>query len=355
VRLTLAAGLVLVGGAAWGGEMNISQFVFRDMNRNGIFDAGESPMPGVTIRLEQESVDPIFRSSNLAGFTNFAMSSDEDDKDITEPGAVSFNVEIPEGFDLTTGNPSQEGRIFPVDGAPAGLALDPPMPFMGIAPTRTIESRSDGVNRMSCAQGDTVIPAARWDDRLVCTVGPGVWDVSWQVSDGAPIERQVTVSDWPIRVPVRAESGEGPADTVLTFDGIIDSENIQEMAASEGFVWHNLIAVHRKFYGGWGYVNGTVSGEFSAYNSSGHPATLSSSEPFTFHGAFISVAWPEAKKARVRIEGYAGDQLVAEDAFFASNLRPIWFDANWDKVDRVVFSHDRYWQLVIDDLKLSRR
>lgn len=354
MRRAFAVGLILAAGGAQGGEMNISQFVFRDINRNGIFDAGESPMPGVTIRLEQAGLEPVYRSSNLAGFTNFAMSSDDDDKDITQPGDVRFHVEIPAGFDLTTGNPAQGGRIFEVSGAPAGLAMDPPMPFMGLAPTRTIESRSDIVTGMSCAQGETVIPAVRLDDRLVCTVGPGIWDVTWQLPD-TPVNRRVTVSDWPIRVPVRASDGDyATPDTLVSFDGIIGSENIQEMAASDGFVWHNLIAVHRKFYGGWGYVNGTVSGEFSAYNSSGHPATLSSDQPFTFHGAFISVAWPEAKDANVRVEGYVGDTLVAEDAFVASNIRPIWFDANWSDVDRVVFSHDTYWQLVIDDLKLSR-
>lgn len=353
MRLAVLAA-VLVAGSAVAGEMNISQFVFRDSNRNGVFDAGESPYAGIPIRLEQEGAEPIVEESNLAGFANFPMSADDPGQDITGPGEVRFAVELPDGLVLTTEKPVHAARIRRLDRAPAGLVMEPPNPFMGVAPALAIETSAEGLRAMTCASGGLVLEAVPRLSDLVCEVTQGTWEVTWRREDGATVSRKVTVADWPVRVPAARAAPPAGQARIETFEGVIGSENIQEMAASDGFTWHNLIAVHRKFYGAWGYTNGTISGEFAAYNSSGHPATLSSDEPFEFRSVLVSVAWPAGRTAPVRFTALREGEVVAEEAFFASNLRPVLFEPRWGGIDTLVISHDTYWQVVIDDLTLAR-
>lgn len=334
--------------------MNISQFVFRDLNRNGVFDLGESPFAGAPIRLEQGAGDPIVRPTNLSGFANFPMSDDQGDADIVSTGPVSFMIEVPDGYVLTTESAVHRAEIQALGSAPGGFVMDPPNPFMGIAPTLTIEAASAGVVQMVCERAEDRVEAERSRDALICPVAQGTWRVMRVFADGETQTREVTVQDWPVRLPRAGGGGNLEATMTEGFDGIITSENIQEMPSSDGLVWHNIVAAHRKYYGGHGYVNGTASGAFAGYTSSGHPGTLKSEAPFSFHGALISVAWPGAVTHPVRITGLRDGEVVGEDTFLASNLRPLWFDAAWSDLDTLIIAHDAYWQVVIDDVVLSR-
>lgn len=356
--LAALAALSATVGAAQATEMNISQYVFRDINRNGVYEIGEGPLAGVPILLYQGEQDNIVEQSNLAGFTNFPMSDDpEDDPDISGPGPLEFRVVLPEGMEMTTGNPRQQtvARLLP--DAPGGIIIDPPLPFMGLAPKLTITAGAEGVDGLTCESGGVSVAAEPVDDGFRCGVTQGVWTVRWALADGTEAQREVRVGNWPVRVPrpsgavVQAEED----DLIVGFDNILYSENIEEVASGHGGVrWHNMVAVHRKFYGGWGYVNGTVSGQFAAYNSSGHPGRLYSEEPFDFIGAFVSVAWPTAMDAPLRIEAIRDGEVVASDEFHASNMMPVWFDAGWGAVDEVRISHETYWQVIIDDVRIGR-
>lgn len=355
-RLGLILGLALIATPAIARDLNISLFVFRDLNRNGIYDRGEVPVSGTKVILEQTARDPITGNANLAGFANFQMSDDED-LDITEPGPVRFTVVPPKGYAVTTGNPVQEGEIRTLRKAPAGLILEPANAFVGLAPVLTIEAAAEGVAAMVCRFEDGVtVTGVEAGGSVACEVGaPGLWSVGWTLlGTGEMVERTVRVGDWPVRVPVARGADPGPPGKTETFEGHIASENITEMGASDGFVWHNLIATHNKFYGGWGYINGTASGEFVGYNSSGHPITLTSATPFDFHGALVAVAWNGALDAPVRFAAYRDGERVGEESFHASNIRPVWFDANWTGIDRLEISHNSYWQFVLDDITLSR-
>ena len=267
---------------------------------------------------------------------------------------MKFSVELPEGYVLTTGNPEQEAVIETMEAAPGGFVMEPPNPFVGLAPALTIEADATGVASMTCNAGYVELMAVPKDSDLVCWAAPGDWTVVWKMGDGREITRDVVLKEWPVRVPVAAAGPSGSQVTVEGFDGLINSENIQEMASSEGYIWHNWVAAHRKFYGGYGYVNSTVTGEFSAYNSSGHPATIEAEEPFEFRGAYVGVAWNDAKRAPVRFRAYRDDELVAEEEFTASNLRPIWFEPRWTGITKLVVSHDTYWQVVVDEVTLAR-
>lgn len=354
----LCALACLVATPALAREMNISQFVFHDTNRNGIFDLGERPFAGAAVfaRFEGEVAD--VKNSNLSGFTNFAMSDDEPDKDITRPGDWSFSVQPPKGFIISTGNPVQQTEIRPMSQAPGGFIADPPLPFVGLAPELTIEAGTDHADRLTCTRGDTQIEAAIDPDfgLFSCHVTSGTWNVAWHRNGTQVAQRTISVTEWPVRLPFPTGPIAQVRDrtTVVGFDDIIRSENIQEVAAGNGGIhWHNMVATHRKFYGGAGYVNSTVSGEFAAYNSSGHPARLYDDQPFDFIGAYVGVAWPTARKAPVRIQALRDGVVIAEDAFFASNFRPVWFDAGFSQINEIRITHDIYWQVIVDDVTLT--
>lgn len=355
VRLLAVILFVGLSSPALSGDLNISQFVFRDLDRNGVYDIGERPLPGVEVLLTQETADPILKTVNLAGFANFKMSDDEA-HDITSPGPVGFSVIVPNGFVLTSESPTQRGDIRSLEHAPSGLILDPPNALVGLAPAVTIEMSAEGVERIECVSPLGISQSAQpTQDGASCAAEmSGIWTVKWVSASGEETSRNVGVDLWPVRTARGSADEVGQVTVVESFDTYLTSENIMEVPAANGFVWHNLIAAHNQFYGGWGYVNGTISGEFSGYNSSGHPVTLKSEETFDFHGAFVSVAWPSATEHPVRFKAFRGETLVAEEAFHASNLRPLWFDARWSAIDRLEILHDTYWQVVLDDIALSR-
>lgn len=351
-----AAALLLTGVAAAADDINISQFVFRDLDRDGVYDRSESPFAGVEVRLSGDGHETSVKTSNLSGFANFLMSQDNPEAAIGNPGPVRFAVEVPQGHFVTTGNAQQSAEVRPLAGSPAGLILDPPMAFVGLAPALYIALAGDVPGGATCRSGAAEVAALEDGGELRCLVTEGTWEVSWTGSDGTPRTRSVTLKQWPVRIAAgpAAEAEAGGTVIVEGFDGLLLSENIQEVGAADGLVWHNVVATHRKFYGGRGYINGTVSGQFVGYTSSGHPATIEADAPVEFRGAFVSVAWPEATLAPVRFRAYRGGELVAEAAFTASDMGPVWFEPRWSRIDRLEIRHDTYWQVVLDDVTFVR-
>lgn len=110
------------------------------------------------------------------------------------------------------------------------------------------------------------------------------------------------------------------------------------------------MATHQKLYRGDGYINAAVSGEYVAYNSSGHPAWIGADAPFDFVGAHVGVAWPKAEGGDIIVSAYRGDDKVGEERLRGAVEGPVWFDADWRGVTRVEFRHDHHWQIVIDDV-----
>jgi hypothetical protein len=98
-------------------------------------------------------------------------------------------------------------------------------------------------------------------------------------------------------------------------------------------------------------VNATTSGECIVYNSSGHPATISSGRPFDFVGGYVGVLWPEGEEGDVIVRAWRTDQLVFEDRFRARLAGPVYFDADYRGVTRIEFTSANYWQIAFDDLE----
>ena len=141
-----------------------------------------------------------------------------------------------------------------------------------------------------------------------------------------------------------------PHNIIADFDTLTASDTLYELPYGYASLnWINWIATHQKLYKGAGYINATVSSEYMAYNSSGHPATVFSDEPFDFVGTYIGVAWPNAEKHEIVVQGLRKDELVYEDKFKGSTAGAVYFDADYRNVTRIVFASEANWQLVIDD------
>src|SRR5690606_17665373 len=133
---------------------------------------------------------------------------------------------------------------------------------------------------------------------------------------------------------------------------VVDFEDVTEKGIREipsglgGLMWWNLVALKVAP----SYTNNAASGDYVAYNSSGHPARIWNSEPFTFTGGHFGVAWRRANGETLRLRGWRRGELVYEDEVPLSNLGPIWFQADYRKIDRLDLATEHYWQVVMDDL-----
>src|SRR5690606_9623099 len=102
------------------------------------------------------------------------------------------------------------------------------------------------------------------------------------------------------------------------------------------------------FYGGSGYINGTVSGEYIAYNSSGVPGTISRGKPFDFIGVHVTAAWPRGAEVDLIVRAWRGGKLVHEDRVMISDAGPSFFLAEYPAIDRIEFSQENYERIVLD-------
>ncbi|MEO7223949.1 MAG: hypothetical protein ABIY37_15895 [Devosia sp.] len=107
------------------GNLNISVFTFRDMNRSGTYDVGDLPMAGLLVDATAADLPSRTRRSNGSGYANFQMSATDLGSDISLPGLYRFTVAVPDHWNVTTNNAAQETRFVMLPGAPADLYADP--------------------------------------------------------------------------------------------------------------------------------------------------------------------------------------------------------------------------------------
>ncbi|TGV50676.1 hypothetical protein EN792_078145, partial [Mesorhizobium sp. M00.F.Ca.ET.149.01.1.1] len=85
-----------------------SLLVFRDLNRNGVYDMGDRPMSRAAVELDKPNGSTVMRLTNAGGFANFRMSVSQRDFEVVDPGHYAFRVVPPPGYSVTTGNAWQE-------------------------------------------------------------------------------------------------------------------------------------------------------------------------------------------------------------------------------------------------------
>ncbi len=345
------------------GNMNISCFVYRDINRNGIYDIEDRPYGGLNFLLSRPGLPHVLGNSNVSGFANFKMSLNNDIHPINSAGKYLITAQVHQGWEITSANVEQTLNIEELNGSPSGLIAKQTLQPLGVAPKLTISGNLnfekirdiDDFQLISTSPNDE--KAEVEVDKLgqyIFDVIPGKWKIELKLSDRKIQLRNLNITNYPVRIsdfsPENTYANPTNPLNIVSFDDLTTSDTLYEIPSGyAGLKWHNWISVHHKFYRGNGYINNTVSGEFIAYNSSGHPASIYSSKPFDFLGANIGVAWPEAEEGDIQISGWRGDQMIYQDTFRGSVSGPIWFAADYKSVTRIDIGTEKYWQVVMDD------
>jgi hypothetical protein len=358
-----------------GSQLNISTFAFRDINRNGIYDMSDHPMAGVVFEVTGGG-RTISRRTNNSGFGNFPMSVLDRNKAIVNRGEYTFLAMIPSGWLLTTDNASQRSVFEIMPGAPGDMISSIPPQPVGLAQQLTITGRVSksteaAVARLSAfqetdrfriraisAEGEQKEVAVDQTGSFSFAVTAGDWTVVAENDMGDVVDkRQVEISIAPVLLATLVPKGAQPQvtrRTLISFDDLV-TLGIKEIPFGyHGLNWHNWVATHHKFYDGEGYVNVTMSGEFVAYNSSGHPVKISRDRPFDFLGGYFGSAWlGQAEGETLRVKGWRDDALAYDEDIKLSALGPVYFYANFRNITRLEFATDHYWQFVCDDLEFD--
>ena len=343
-------------GSFEGGQMNTSLLVFRDLNRNGVYDIGDRPMSRVAVELDKPIGSTIMRLTNVDGFANFRMSVIQRDFEVVDPGHYAFHVVPPHGYSVTTGNASQESDYVVSPGSPGDMIATRTTHPVGLAADLTISGAVAAGSRVSLTGPDGVSAAAKVgpDGRFRAAVRPGEWLVDFSAK-GATERRHVVVGAAP--VVISAFSGKGgptekplPNQHVVGFDDLMTSPGVFEVPSGYGGLnWYNLVAMHQSFTAGPGYINTTMSGEFIAYNSSGHPAQVFSDKPFDFTGAYFGAGWDDAEGETLILKAWQGDEPAYEDQLALSANGLVYFAADYRRITRLEIRTQHYWQAAIDD------
>jgi hypothetical protein len=326
----------------WEGDLNISVFVFRDSNRNGLYDLGDRPMSGIRVDAAGHGRE-IWTTSNAAGFANFKMSGTLSDADIIFAGPYDFTVRTPRNWSVSTGNETQTSQFAEKPGAPADMVAIPVPALVGLAPDLSIsgELEARGEGRLLGPDGEEH-EFASGHFSIEAETG------EWRSPD---TQSMVTVTNVPVQLA--AEWWNTPsidANTTVTFDDLQGEGVLKIPSGYKGLGWENMVMTHQKFYEPEGYRNGVMSGEFLAYNGSGHPAAISSAEPFAFVGGYFGISTLEAEGETLRIRGWRGDKEMFEEDMTLSALGPTYLAANWKDLTRLEFTTAHYWQFTADDL-----
>jgi hypothetical protein len=346
------------------GELNISCFAYRDINRNGIYDMDDRPYAGLKISIARRNGDKVTVESNTSGFTNFPMSLSASGAIIRKPGEYTIEVNPPSGWKVTSGNPVQTSVFRRLEGSPSGLVAEKTFAAVGIAPDLSISgtlrgaagTKGGGILRAVSPKGDVNgIPV---DDAgfFSLPVDVGGWRIEYEVSTGPAIVRNVLVKDCPVVLssigPTLGAADIKRTDRKADFDTLTTSDTLYEIPNGyAGLNWTNWVATHQKYYGGAGYVNAALSSEYVAYNSSGHPAIIWSNAPFDFVGAHITAAWPNAENYGVVIRAWRNTDPAHEDRIKVRTAGPIHFIADYRNITKLEFSTETFWQIAIDDFE----
>lgn len=351
-----------------GDGVNISSFVFRDLNLDSVYNLGDKPMAAIAFELSGQGRQPEIFRSNISGVANYKMSATLKDHDITEPGLYQARIIIPPGWFTTTKDAESQVVAFEsFPGAPADMVARKPLRPVGLAPKLSISGHiKDAKDPAATIQLRITSPKNETQDVVIGPDGSfnasaerGQWTLrATNPATGAQVERVVEVGQAPVYLStielVRQDPSRLPMRRVTNFDTLINSGAIAEIPNGyDGIDWQYFVVTHNRNYAGEGYINNTMSGEYLAYNASGHPIAIESKTGIDFVGGYFGLAWLNSEGEIVTVRAWRQDKVAYEDEFELSSLGPVRFDADYRGVTRVEFATKHFWQFVFDDLEFG--
>ena len=370
--LALAASLTAGPGQAeepresW----RVSCFAYRDVDRSGVFDMGDFAYADLPVEITRPDGSLTRQVSNISGFTNFEMSATLDNVDITSEGVHRVHAVVPPGWQSTSEKSEQLFLVVKRPNVGGGMIIEGYCDPIGIAPVLEISGSvvSDGkplpegysLTAEAPDGGSFPVPLGDFGSYSF-NAAPGTWVLSLADQSGSEVyRREVPVRHSTVRVS-EIDLGRERVDAlsstveVANFDDLTSSDTLFEIPSGyHGLGWKNWIATHNKYYVGGGYINGTVSGEYIAYNSSGYPSYMWRDAPFDFLGGNVSVAWPRGAEDDVIVRGWRGKELVYEDRLRLSPAGGTYFAADYRGITRLGFEHGNYERIVLDDLEFRK-
>lgn len=349
-------------------SLNISVYAFRDVNRSGQHDVGDLPMAGVLVEMTAPDGELSRELSNINGYANFKMAYGNDRYPIHEaaPGYV-FRVVPPPGWQVSTDTGEQTIDFRRVQGSVAGVIAEPAPNWIGLMPDLEIsasflpppggEMPADFSAWLIDENGEAEALQLDGSNSIKRALTPGRWTLR-AVSEalGWQWQRELDVGQAPVSlVPVvvgEPEIAAQPYPMLENFDWLTRSIIDKLPNGHKGLNWNYLLAVDNQQYRGPGYVNGMISPHAVAYNSSGHPVTISAlpGQYFDFVGGYFSVAWEKAQGEELLLKAYRDGQEVASHVLSLSYLGAVYLDADLRSIDRLDLTTRHYWQMVADDL-----
>jgi len=342
-------------------SMNLSSFIFMDIDRDGRYSQGDRPMPGIHTTLHYKDREISKIQSNENGFSNFEASKDKPQSPIKEKGFYTFKVHPPHDWRVTTNNDEQSRELIDIPGSLSGTGFVEMMKPVGLASPLFIRGR---------ALPDTLVILENSNDQndkqSIMTGPDGTF--KFNVESGDYIlavqgdEISVPVKNYPVdigsfKTPAFAPSGSSDKAYVIDFDDISDT-GIRKVANGYGGLdWFNFNSLRSRFSNkSVGYINGNVSEDYIAYSSSGHPAYIYAQDDkgFNFHSVYVSVSWPKAEGEMLMVEAWRGDEKVSTDQVTLSAFGPVLYKPEIANITKIRFSTKHYWQLVMDDLTVSQ-
>jgi hypothetical protein len=344
-----------------GGKVNYSSFIYFDVDRDGVYGVADRPMTGIAVRLVAPNGRVTKAASNLCGFANFVMSTKSRRASIRAPGCYRFEVSVPPGWISTSGNETQTKQVKTVKGSPTGLGTGDMLQPVGLAP------RLYAAGRTAPGMPAEII-ALRSEQALSSQLLPADAAFDFALPEGADsvhvlgagIERRLRVGPYPLQLGLlsagrAALAADAPLETV-SFDGVTPEDLKKVPNGYAGLDWFNLNALGRGLsQGSHGAVNGACAGHLICYTSSGHPGEIRSRRPFGFHSIKLTAAWLQSEGELALVESWNGHELIASDSFPVSALTPVHYLPMLPVVTRIRLSTRHCWQLVLDELTISRR
>ena len=349
------------------GQLNISCFVFRDLNRNGTYDLGDRPYAGAEVGMKGPNGRSTSARSNIAGFANFTMSLGASDAPVHAPGSHSIHVTPPKNWAITSANADQTAVFRALPESPVGIVTDRVFQPVGVAPDLSLSGSIGNrggkgfpsLGRLSARSpsGTTEAIGVSQDGRYSFPATVGEWTLDYVPADGGrTAQRKITVKDCAVVVSQLDNGSETTATTPLSrqlgFDTLTPSDTVLEVPNGYGDLdWFGWVAMHQKFPNGPGFVNAACSSEYIAYSSSGHPASVSSNRPFDFVGAKLTMGWEKGEPYEVTVRGWRGSDLVFQDRFHLSSSGPVAFSADYRAITKIEIGSSAYWQVAMDDFE----